>query len=124
MDISLLIQLTCRCCSLVFYLCRRCYRGQVYCCAACRKQTQHKSHNASQKRYRRTEKGREAHRQAERRRRLGKTETVKKTMDDEGTTPTPIHDILLTIALNSTPMCCSCGCSGTVVTHFPRRSYG
>ena len=49
------------------------------------------AHREAQQRYRQTAKGREAHRLAERRRRMHRT---KKTVDDQSSTPLPERPIL------------------------------
>ena len=69
---------------MVFPVCRSCFRGQVYCSDQCREQARTEQRRQAQRRYRKTEKGRKAHRNAERRRRIKKS---KKTMDDQGSTP-------------------------------------
>ena len=80
----LLIEIECRHCKTCFVMCRECYRGHVYCGTACRIKAQKISHRRSQKKYRRTEKGKTAHRENEKKRRLGR---VKKTMADATTRP-------------------------------------
>jgi hypothetical protein len=80
----LLIETRRRHCGKVFYVCRRCWRGQIYCGAVCRQIRQRQSRRAAQRRYRQTERGREIRRLAERRRRMRKR---KKPVGDEGTTP-------------------------------------
>ncbi len=63
-----LVQIRCRCCSIVFSVCRCCRRGQAYCCDECRVAGTQKNHREAQGRYRRTAKGKKAHREAENRR--------------------------------------------------------
>ncbi len=70
MEIILLKAVSCRRCDRTFYICWSCWRGQAYCCEACRRNSQREAHRLAQQRYRQTAKGREAHRQAERRRRI------------------------------------------------------
>jgi len=65
--------LYCHCCGKIFCLCSSCYRGHRYCCDPCRIAAQNKANREAQKRYRRTEKGKKAHREAERRRRMRRT---------------------------------------------------
>ena len=114
----LVVEVTCRWCSLVFCVCRSCWRGQAYCCDSCRKEARRRSHSAAQKRYRSTFKGREAHRLAQRRRRMGR---VKKTVDDQPSTPAGIGLIVLHTRRGC---CCFCGREGVIVECFPRRGYG
>ncbi len=124
MVITLLLVIQCRYCSLVFYLCRSCYRGQCYCSAICRSTAQRYAHREAQQLYRQTEKGRKAHCRAEQRRRLKKNCTSKKNMDDEGSTPDIAHVNLLMKRLKNRICCCCCGVIGLVVDTFPRRGYG
>ena len=82
----LLLQLRCRWCELVFYICRCCFRGQAYCCDECRIAGQRQNHREAQRKYRQTEKGKKAHRQAENRRRYGLSQKSQKNMDDASST--------------------------------------
>ncbi len=120
----LLRQLECKRCHLRFYICRRCYRGHVYCSRECRITAQLEAHSKSQQKYRGTERGLEAHRKAERRRRMGRSKKNEKTMDDEGTTPPATCVILYQIEPNKTPRCSFCGSYGVIVDKFPHRGYG
>lgn len=115
----LLITVRCKWCSLVFDVCRSCWHGQCYCCDGCRDAAQSASHRNAQARYRLTVKGKEAHRQAERRRRLRQS---KKTMDDAGTTPPAGYVTQAPKIVRS--RCHFCGRPGFAVDHFPRRGYG
>ena len=121
MDIVLLIKIRCKRCGSIFYVCRSCFRGQVYCGDRCRKASQDVAHNKAQRLYRQTEKGREAHREGERRRRIKKNE---KNMDDEGTTPPLACDNMDSNLPGKEIKCHFCGAYGVVVKHFPRRAYG
>jgi hypothetical protein len=78
----LLIELECNHCNVEFYICRKCYRGHLYCSSRSRIEAQLKSHRKAQSRYLTSDKGREAHSRNEKMRRMGKT---KKTMADEST---------------------------------------
>lgn len=98
--------------------------GQCYCCDRCRFIAQRESRRRAQRRYRQTGKGRKAHREAERRRRIRKTRSIQKNVDDKGSTPPTPHAILFTKPLNSTGFCHRCGIAGVVVSDFPRRAYG
>ena len=110
-------ELTCRQCGLRFYVCRRCWRGQAYCCDPCRKAVRSHAHREAQRRYRATLKGREAHRLGERRRRM---QRAKKTVADQSSIPTPSDPILIQ---QRTGCCRFCGREGIVVEQFPRRGY-
>ncbi len=114
----LLIELECNYCKLRFYICRKCYRGHVYCSSSCRREAQLKAHRKDQSQYRTSDKGREAHSHNEKMRRLGKT---KKTMADESTNTLPLRVILYPIEPNTKPRCSFCGVYGKIVDVFPRR---
>ena len=119
-DRVLLREIECKHCHLLFYICRRCYRGHIYCSHACRDAAQRESHQKSQKKYRNTEKGRITHLKAERRRRMGRS---KKTVDDEGTIPPPLRIIIYPMTSGTKSRCSFCGAYGVVVEEFPRRGY-
>ena len=114
----LLIELECSHCKAGFYICRKCYRGHVYCSGRCRSEAQLKAHRKAQSRYRTSDKGRQVHSRNEKMRRMGKT---KKTMADESTNPPPLGVILYPIVQNSRPRCSFCGVYGKIVSVFPRR---
>ena len=131
----LLLRIQCGFCERFFDICRRCYRGQVYCCDFCRIHGKRQKRNEAQKRYRRTEKGRKNHCHAENRRReRQRNKGFGKKMDD--TTPTLGLKwiIMLLIAIRMfvfeskigfrKPKCRFCGVKGRVVRQFPRRGYG
>lgn len=131
----LLLQIECRWCGTVFCICRCCWRGQRYCSAECRIAAKGKAHRKDQRRYRRTEKGKKAHREAENRRRMGLTKKKEETMDDTGST---LRYSCLKIGfagLNGRDegdgaaglrigRCHVCGSWGVIVDRFPRRGYG
>ena len=114
----LLIELECKHCKLRFNICRKCYRGHVYCSNSCRRQTQVKARRKAQSQYRTSDKGREAHSHNEKMRRLGK---INKTMADESTNTPPLRVILYPIVQNTKPRCSFCGVYGKMVDVFPRR---
>jgi nitrate reductase NapE component len=113
-----LIELECKLCKLRFNICRKCYRGHVYCSSRCRSEAQLRSHRKAQSRYRTSDKGREAHCRNERMRRMGRT---KKTMADESTNTPPLRVILYPILQNTKSRCCFCGAYGKIVEVFPPR---
>lgn len=96
-----------------------------------------KAHQEAQKRYRRTEKGKKAHREAENLRRVGLTKKNRKILDD---TPTNFQYRCIKIQVVSaslkennecvgapllrTGRCHFCGSVGFIVDRFPPRSYG
>lgn len=120
-DSVLLIEVRCRHCGAIFYVCRRCWRGQAYCGETCRKIHQVESHREAQRRYRRTERGRETHRKYEQKRRIKEN---RKTVADEGATPPEACDIGPPKRPGDRPRCLFCGMSGILVAQFPRRAYG
>ncbi len=119
-DAVLLIQIKCKTCHLVFYLCRSCFRGQIYCGEKCRLISVKVAHRKAQSRYRTSVKGREANRLAARRRRIKKRE---KSVADEGSTPQFKNVMMSPFSLRTKIVCLFCGISGKVVTRFPRRGY-
>ena len=87
-----------------------------------------KNHREAQIKYRQTEKGKKAHREAENRRRHGLNQ---KNMDDATSTPRlPWAMELLTHKMNRClrirvgTRCHFCGVEGQIVGVFPRRGYG
>lgn len=134
-----LIQICCRECALYFCICRQCFRGQAYCCEDCRKKGYRRLHRQVQKRYRHTEKGKEYHRQAEKRRRWRlwqENENAKSAQNKmqpklKRTISLPEQQSLLTHQENGlkaipgqTGYCHLCGSQGIIVEKFQRRGYG
>lgn len=75
-----MLQIFCACCGVVFGVCKACYKGHKYCCGECRKAGCRHAHRKAQATYRRTDKGRKQHRQAEAmRRRKKKNEAGEKS---------------------------------------------
>ena len=114
----LLIELECNHCKVRFYICRKCYRGHVYCSNSCRREAQMKAHRKTQSQYRTSNKGREAHSRNEKKRRMGK---INKTMADTSTNTPPLRVILYPIVQNTKPRCSFCGACGIIVDVFPPR---
>ena len=114
----LLIELECKHCQLRFNICRKCYRGHVYCSSSCRREAQAKAHRKAQSQYRTSKKGREAHSRNEKKRRMGQT---KKTMADESTNFSPWRVISYPIVQNTIARCSFCGVYGKIVDVFARR---
>jgi len=126
-----LIKIQCRWCELYFCICRSCWRGHAYCCDICRLAAKLKNHRKAQKKYRKTDKGKKAHREAENRRRYGLSKKNKKNMDDASTTGLPAWCMELLWSVWSrffyfekSPRCHFCGRFGEIVNEFPRRGYG
>ena len=120
-DEVLLIEVRCKYCGRGFFVCRRCWRGQIYCGKRCRKICQRQMHREAQRQYRQTEKGKKTHREYEEKRRI---KNNKKTVADVTTTPWEACDIEPPERPGNQPKCLFCGLSGIVVAQFPRRAYG
>jgi len=124
----------CKFCGAEFHICRRCYRGQVYCCKLCRMLGYLEKRRQAQQRYRQTEKGKKAHCHSENRRRYRNKSQFEKYMDDSSLTPPPGWVIVFLIwwccihgwmpEPHFLPRCRFCGCQGKVVRQFPRQGYG
>lgn len=131
-------EIECRWCGKVFCICQSCWRGQAYCCEECRSASKRKAHQEAQRRYRKTEKGKKAHREAENRRRIGLAKKNKKIMDDTDTKfQCSASKIEMSAKLSGeeqircggsdstkTGRCHFCGTIGVIVDQFPRRGYG
>ena len=132
----LLREVECRKCHKIFYVCRRCWRGQAYCSKDCRIAGSREAHRKAQKKYRETENGQKAHREAERRRRIRK---IEKIVDDGTSTPPTTrykifssytqsdvkrHNLHFKALRDREKRCHYCGRAGVVVNKFPRRGYG
>ena len=114
----LLKEIRCKC---KFYVCRSCWRGQVYCTKSCRKICQREMHREAQRKYRHTEKGKETRRLYE------KTKNTQKNRGnpgDDSATPPKSCDMEPEKRSGNRPRCAFCGSIGVVVDHFPRRAYG
>ncbi len=120
-DGTLLIQIECKYCRLIFFLCRSCFRGHRYCGEQCRRFAETEAHRKSQSRYRTSGKGRETNKIGAKRRRTGKN---KKSVADEGSTSPPPNDTVHPVVSPEKPKCRFCGISGRAVAKFPRRGYG
>ena len=131
----LLRQICCGWCGGFFCVCWSCWRGQAYCSDECIIAGRRRAHREAQRRYRQTQRGREAHREAECRRRKRLT---KKIMDDRGSTPIftgckmqssymestiRVRNFFERAGLGTKGHCHFCGSSGTIVDRFPRRGY-
>jgi hypothetical protein len=129
------LEITCRWCSTHFCVCQSCWRGRCYCSERCREAAGHKAHRESQRRYRRTEKGRQNHREGEKRRRMGLSRKCEEIVDDAGTTQ-PYRSLKMESADPKDSnawvqehgyrvcRCHVCGCLGIIVQRFGRRGYG
>jgi hypothetical protein len=131
----LLIEVHCGRCGLVFLVCRRCWRGQIYCSEECRIEGMRRNHREAERRYRQTDKGKRAHREGENRRRHRLIMEGKKKMDDASSIPSFLWCMGLIVFarlvvmhcrawFDKTGRCHFCGSLGKVVEVFPRRGYG
>ncbi len=128
----------CSWCGTIFCVCQSCWRGQAYCCDECRRTAQRKAHREAQKRYRKTEKGKKAHREAENLRRMGLNKKNKQIVDD---TASKLQCSSIKMKMSAklsdegqvecgrttsirTGRCHLCGSFGVIVDQFPRRGYG
>ena len=120
-DEVLLKEVRCKYCGRIFHVCRRCWRGQVYCGKRCRKICQRPMHRKAQKKYRQSDKGKKTRQKYENER---KNQKKYKNTSDTGTTPQATFDIEPPERPGNQPKCLFCGLSGIVVPQFPRRAYG
>jgi len=114
-------EIRCKYCGCTFYVCRSCWRGQIYCGKTCRKACQIEMHRKAQRKYRHTEKGKETRRLYE------KTKDSKKNSvspGDDTATGAKTCGIDLPKRFGNRPKCLFCGSIGVVVSKFPRRAYG
>ena len=134
-SILLLRQLRCKWRHILFYICRRCFKGQAYCCDECRIAGRRRDHREAERRYRQTLKGKKSHRLAENGRRHRSSKKNQKNMDDPSSTPMSGYcmGLLFLVRLfvfyarrwcDQAGCCRFCGCSGMIVAEFPRRGYG
>lgn len=72
------VLIVCACCGIIFEMCRQCYRGHAYCSDKCREEGYRERRREAQRNYRKKEKGKIQHRNAEARRRKRKKHTEKK----------------------------------------------
>jgi hypothetical protein len=61
------IDVTCRCCGVLFFICRACWRGQTYCSCACRQKSSDAGRRAAGRRYQDGDAGRRRHTERQRR---------------------------------------------------------
>ncbi len=118
----LLIKIVCKHCQTLFYMCRSCFRGHVYCSDQCRNEVSTKISRRAQSKYRTSKKGRKKHRLYEQnRRRTGIFKKIKKNVAD-GTTGQGLFRVIYFPVLPKSIIRCSfCGSIGRVVKNFPLR---
>ena len=116
----ILIRIECKLCRQEFLICRSCFSGHVYCSDHCRMIARIKSHRVAQSKYRTSDEGRKANKEAEQQRRIKINE---KTVADHTTISNSSNAILSLFFSSETATCRFCGVSGRVVESFPRRGY-
>lgn len=79
------IDVTCRACGEVFFVCRACWRGQAYCSSLCRERGRRASVRAAGRRYQQSEEGRVHHRERQDRYRGAQTQSVSARVTHQGT---------------------------------------
>ena len=125
----LLQKIICRCCEVIFHVCRSCYRGQVYCSQACRLAGYLRNHREAQRQYRETDEGKRSHREAERRRRMKSSPKRSVTLSVFQACASLVKRIqALLVEKNGTESgavhCEICRIAGASVDAFPSRGYG
>ena len=121
----LIKKIECQCCGRIFEICRKCYKGHVYCSKKCRRAGYIERHREAQRRYQKTRKGKKTRNNAANRRRYGGKNYV-------GVLRKMIKTCLALINLNAYKekeskeqgKCSICGKVGVIVDEFPKRSYG
>ena len=124
-----LLKIFCKCCGILFHICRCCYRGHVYCNLECRKAGYRQTRKAAQEKYRKKEKGKKQHREAENRRRQrekGENRVLKAALKTCDCLKKIIRSIFEIDKKRKgrTPKCNYCGITGKSVDKFPKRNYG
>ena len=115
-------EIICNWCGNIFHVCQSCWRGQAYCSNACRTTAKIEARRKNQQKYSSTENGKKVRAlAASRRRRLSHS---KKTVADTPTKPVSDHVKRNYQGSTTLPHCLFCGKTGSIVDHFPRRSYG
>jgi len=125
-----LIKIECQCCGQIFIMCRRCYRGHIYCSEECRISGKREARREAQRRYRQTENGKKKHSEAEKRRRK-RTKKIKFTRSNIIKSCMCIYIKIKSFinqykqnAVGNNSKCCVCGISGVIVENFSERGYG
>jgi len=120
-----IIEILCRCCGKIFYMCRACYRGHVYCSLKCRIAGYLQKHREAQKKYRNTKKGKSNHRENEKKRRKknGKKLT-EKIVNCMGSAIQSMFEAIFKIKKineDKKEKCQKCGKKGKVISEFRDR---
>jgi hypothetical protein len=87
-----IIQIRCRECSNIFYVCRKCYRRQAYCCQTCQIKGYKKRRQEARKRYRNKDEKKIMRYQAERMRKYRKWLENEKGKDDQSKNEEKVDD--------------------------------
>ncbi len=122
-----LLVLPCHCCGLVFFLCSHCYTGHKYCCNECRIAARRKTARKAQRNYRKTAQGKKAHKEAEKRRRMGRSKKKKTDIVTEILVKCCIMAVMFARYIvnagsrtGESRHCHFCGCPGVTVNKFAR----
>ncbi len=131
-----LVQICCRQCGIYFAICRKCFRGEAYCSDSCRNKGYQRLHRDAQKRYREKKKGKQKHRQAERRRRwklwennqkkeynINNRKKIAKSLKQSKTHFVKEAVLKMKKRVGENTHCHFCGQEGIIVKKFPRRGY-
>lgn len=107
-------------CGAVFYLCRSCDRGQVYCTERCREKSRREQRRAANRRHQRSDEGRLDHRDRQREYRLRLVERVTdQGSGDEvcSSTLRPLTELPFEAGVGEV-FCRLCGRRGTLIDPF------
>jgi len=124
-----LLKIFCKCCGILFHICRCCYRGHVYCGLECREAGYRQTRKAAQANYRKTEKGKKQHRNAENKRRHREKDQNRFSKATAKTCEC-LKKIIRSIfgkdenLKDRIQKCNYCGTAGKTVDKFPKRGYG
>jgi hypothetical protein len=99
-------------CHVVFMVCGPCYRGQRYCSQPCRSGARQRQRREANRRYQKTEPGREAYRCRQRAYRARQTGARVTDQALRTITPTP------SMSLTHRPGCAICGCQSRWIDPF------
>ncbi len=129
----MLLEIECGWCELVFYMCRKCWRGHKYCCDECRLLAKRVRQCKTQRKYRQTENGKKKHCESEKKRRLKQNRGRNSgTAISRGV---PLWCAVMVLLLKKyagrgavrgkkITRCLFCGVTGHIVHKFPVRGYG
>jgi len=117
-------QKICRCCGKIFYICQKCYKGQVYCSDECRRAGYLERHREAQRRYQGTKNGKKKRNDASNRRRNGGKKNTGKFRRRLQTCMCRMMSLIPKRDHKDDEhreKCSICGIEGILVENFPRR---